>query len=295
MRKHRDDPGGTFVSSYTQDVAVYFDGKTQAILNRYGPGPRVHYHTGLVDYAAAPSSSAPDLRRRLVDAQEHMLCHAATVWDASSTLNGDVLDVGCGLGGGAIFWAEEFGARVTAVTCVPSHVRWVAQFALEAGVERRVQPLLGDATEVPGESLFDAAVAVDSSGYLPRKKWFSRLATLLRPRGRVFIVDCFVRRSKHEEIFNRHWRTRIGTINEYINVARAAGLRLESVHDISHRTQHFWTTTIALMEAEAKENELNSAEALRYEESLRAHAMVRQGLADSDFCYALMSFSKAAQ
>ena len=32
-----------------QDVIAYFDSKTHSILKRYGPGPRVHYHTGLVD------------------------------------------------------------------------------------------------------------------------------------------------------------------------------------------------------------------------------------------------------
>ena len=56
------------------------------------------------------------------------------VWDASESLTGEILDVGCGLGGGSIFWAQEFGARVTAVTCVPFHAGHVARFAVEAGV-----------------------------------------------------------------------------------------------------------------------------------------------------------------
>src|SRR5712671_5531420 len=60
------------------DVAVYYDSKTQAILERYGPGPRVHYHAGLVDdEGSADSLSAEELRRQLVAAQERMLSHAA--------------------------------------------------------------------------------------------------------------------------------------------------------------------------------------------------------------------------
>mgnify|MGYP001145371246 CR=1 FL=1 len=31
------------------EVAAYYDNKTEGILSRYGPGPRVHYHTGMVD------------------------------------------------------------------------------------------------------------------------------------------------------------------------------------------------------------------------------------------------------
>jgi tocopherol O-methyltransferase len=186
-----------------QNVVSYYDGKTQAILQRYGPGPRVHYHTGLVDdLTTPPDLSADKLRQRLVAAQERMLCHAANIWDASSTLRGDVLDVGCGLGGGSIFWAQEFGARVTAVTCVASHVDLVERFASLAGVESRVQPVLCDALAVPGENCFDAAVAVDSSCHLARREWFARLASLLHPGGHVHIADCFLGRPEYEKPFN---------------------------------------------------------------------------------------------
>ena len=286
--------GQTRVSSCDiQDVVAYFDGKTEAILQRYGPGPRVHYHTGLIDNPPSSSASPKALRECLVIGQERMLFHAATSWNASSTLGGDVLDVGCGLGGGAIFWAQEFGARVTALTCVPSHANCVTRFAMEAGVRARVRPIVCDATEMSGENLFDAAVAVDSSGYLPRRAWFRRLAGLLRPTGRVFLIDCFLKSSENEEAFNRHWHTRIGTINEYLAAAQAAGLQLEAIEDISDRTKHFWTTTLALMDAEYNERKLIAREAIRHADSVRAHSMVQQGLENRSFCYALMSFSKS--
>jgi tocopherol O-methyltransferase len=277
-----------------QDVAAYFERKTQSILSRYGPGPRVHYHTGLVDDPPPSTASISDLRRRLVAAQERTLRHAAMVWKASSALTGEVLDVGCGLGGGAIFWAQEFGARVTAVTCAPSHVEWVAQFATEAGVQSQVRARLCDALKVPGESCFDAAVAIDSSGYLDRKEWFWRLASLLRPRGRVYIVDCFLGHPEYEEPFNLYWHTRIGTINEYLAAAQNAGLRNALIDDISDRTKHFWTTTLALIKAEAHDKKLSHAERLRYETSLHVHALVRQGLCDCGLLYAVMSFSKGS-
>jgi tocopherol O-methyltransferase len=285
------------VSSYAttiEDVVAYFEGKTEAILKRYGPGPRVHYHAGLIDDELPPKASAHFLRQRLVDAQERMLHHAAEVWDASSTLSGDVLDVGCGLGGGAIFWAQEFGAQVTAVTCVASHVKWVAQFAEQAGVTRQVRPLLCDALKVSGESCFDAVVAVDSSGYLPRNEWFRRIAMLLRAGGRVFISDCFLGQQKYQKPFDRHWHTRIGTIDEYLDAARQQGLRAESLEDISHRTEHFWSTTLALLEAEAWENKMTHRTAGQRDASVRAHALVREGLAEGSLRYALMSFSKCS-
>jgi tocopherol O-methyltransferase len=274
------------------DLVVHFERKTQAILQRYGPGPRVHYHAGLVDEPPPQNALGHVLRRQLVDAQERILSHAAGLWDASSTLCGDVLDVGCGLGGGAIFWAQEFGARVTAVTCVPSHVDWVARLATRGGVASRIQTLLCDASEVPGENRFDAAVAVETACYLARKQWFLRTASLLRPGGRLFIVDCFLVRSDYAEPFDRYWHTRIGTIPEYLAAAEEAGLQLGVLEDISHRTVHFWTTTQALIQAEAQDHELSPADAVRHEASLRAHALVRQGLLTNGLRYAIMSFGK---
>src|SRR5262249_35789582 len=139
---------------------------------------------------------------------------------------------------------------------------------------------------------FDAAVAVDSSGYLPRKEWFRRLASLLRSGGRVFIIYCFLGQPGCEELFNRYWHTRIGIIDEYFAAAQQAGLRATSLEDISHRTEHFWTTTLAFMQAEARENKLSYDAATRREASIRAHSLVRRGLADGSLRYALMSFCK---
>ena len=179
---------------------------------------------------------------------------------------------------------------MTAVTCVPSHADHVARFAAEAGVGERIEPLVCDAAEVPGENRFDAAVAVDASGYLPRRDWLDRMASLLRPGGSVFIIDCFLEDPKYAGLFNSHWHTRIGTLDEYFAAARDSGLKTGSVVDVTDRTVHFWTTTLALIEAESATAE--GAAAGRYAASFRAHRHVRDGLSDGGLRYAMLSFSK---
>ena len=275
-----------------QNLVAYYEHKTHEILGRYGPGPRVHYHTGLMDNPPSSDASAEVLRQHLIDAQELTLRFAATVWQAWSTLCGDVLEVGCGLGGGAIFWAQEFGATATAVTIAPSHIKLVAKFAAEAGVGSRVRPLLSDALVVPGTNCYDSAVAIDSSSSFPRAPWFRRLASLLRPDGHVYIFDCFLVQPQYEEQFNRHWCARIGTIGEYFAAAREARFKLESIEDVSTSAINFWTTTMAFMRAQLRDRLLSPAQVVKLTESLEVHALIRQGLATGGLRHVLLSFVK---
>jgi tocopherol O-methyltransferase len=274
-----------------REVADFYDQKTLTVLRRYGPGPRVHYRTGFVDKPVLMATSA-GLRQQIVASQERVLHRAAQFWGLRHVPFSDVLDAGCGLGGGAIFWAQEFGARVTAATIAPSHVQLVAKFAAQAGVASLVHPILCDALAVPGENCFDAAVALDSSDTFPRAPWFRRLAALLRPHGHVFIYDCFLEQPGYAGPINSHWCAQIGAFDEYVSAAREAGFRLDLFEDVSPRTREFWTLTIALAQAEMREEVLTSSERERLRESLQVHSLVRQGLYDGGLRYALVSFVK---
>ena len=274
------------------EVRTYYNDKTARILKRYGPGPRVHYHTGFGDELEPSDVPAEALRRRLVSGQERILEHAAQTWDAATYLSGEVLDVGCGLGGGSLFWAQKFGASVTAVTCVPAHVKLVREFAEMVGVASRVQPVVADVLELDGRNCFDAAVAVDSSCHLPRREWFQRLAELLRPNGRVFISDCLLGRPEYEDSFNRYWRARIGTVAEYLEAARAAGFEPLVVDNLSSRVRDFFATIEALVKLEARAAGSDAAEAERCAGSLRQHRNLHQGLGNGGYVYVQMSLVK---
>jgi len=276
-------------STTVREVADFYDYKTQAVLRRYGPGPRVHYRTGFAD-EVIPASTSGGLRGQIVASQERVLKYASKFWRVGHIPFRDVLDVGCGLGGGAIFWAQEFGARVTAATIAPLHVELVAKFAAQAGVEALVRPILCDAAAVPGESCFDAALALDSSDTFPRAPWFRRVAALLRPEGHVFIYGCFLEQPEYAEPINRHWCAQIGSLDEYFGAAREAGLRPDLFEDVSVRTREFWTLTMALAEQEKREDSLSSWERARLAESLEVHRLVRKGLYEGGLRYALVSF-----
>ena len=282
------------VPHQSMDALVkYYDGKTRAILEKYGPGPRVHYHTGLMDEPPCPGLSPEKYRTQLVASQERMLRYASETWQLQPIQSSDVLDVGCGLGGGAIWLAQEYGTRVTGVTIASSHLSLIKRFAAEAGVESLVRPMVCDALTVPGKDCFDAAFAIDSSSSFERGPWFQRLHKLLRSGGRVFIFDCFLGRPEYEEPFNRHWCARIGSVSEYVRAAREAGFKLELIEDVSRQARHFWATTLAMMRAEAYDARRNCIETRKLEESLSIHGLVRKGLDDGGLSHLLLSFTKA--
>lgn len=291
--EYRAEPRVAPAGSSIQRVADLYEAKTAAILQRYGPGPRVHYHTGFVD-DPMPSGSAAALRGRLVESQERMLDYATDAWRLRSITFADVLDVGCGLGGSAIYWAQQFGARVTAITIAPSHIELIARFARLAGVESCVLPLLCDAREVPGRHRFDVAIAIESSCLFPRRPWFRRLARVLRPAGCIFIFDCFVERPEYEMPFNRHWCAQIGNFDEYLIAARDAGFELNTIEDTSLRTARFWATSHALIHAEASESKVDPFKVVTLDGSLRTHALMQRGLLDGGLRQLMLSFSRSA-
>jgi cyclopropane fatty-acyl-phospholipid synthase-like methyltransferase len=270
-----------------EEVAAYYDSKTEGILRRYGPGPRVHYHTGLVEDTPPPGLPPEALRVLIHESQELLLREMALAAGLPGT-DCEVLDVGCGLGGGALYWASMHRARVTAITIAPSHVPWVKRFASAAGVADRVTALLCDALEVPGQECFDLVVAVESSCYLARREWFRKVYSLLRPGGMVVIADCFLGRPEVARPFDRYWLTRIGTVEEYFRSAAMEGLELELHQDISGRAVSFWTLTVDLL---ARERELalrlGVGNARRTESQLE-HLRLQQAFMDGGLHYGMM-------
>ncbi|MEU0134831.1 methyltransferase domain-containing protein [Streptomyces sp. NPDC006296] len=235
-------------------VGQYYDDKTAKLVRKYGPGPRIHYHVGYYPTFETPShadDATPDsIRQSIRVHQEGLLRHAAKIWGAEHRLSGKVLDVGCGLGGGALFWAQEYGADVTAVTNAPEHAPVVEGFARECGLEGRVRTLVSDANQFTvDDGPYDAAVAIESSGYFNRAQWFQRLAHALRPGASVCVEEVFTTRPRGADVWAEYFYTKPATVLEYVEAAKAAGFELVDDIDATAETAAFWDESAAWTKA----------------------------------------------
>ncbi|UGY94445.1 SAM-dependent methyltransferase [Streptomyces gobiensis] len=238
-------------------VPLYYSRKTADILYKYGPGPRVHFHMGMFGAGETPNTTVSQrvIRRRIIDSQEAVLHHAASLWRVAEQPPATLLDIGCGLGGGAIYWAQEFGASVTGITVAGDHIRVIRDLAQQAGVADKVTPVLGDIHDLKEERRYDAAVAIESSGYMDRERLFSVVAKALKPGGWFGIQEHFLCRPEWTEFIDGYYKTRLGTLTEYLDAAYAAGLELEQDENITDRVAEFWVQSMAWSTAELEKAE----------------------------------------
>ena len=273
--------------------ASFYRDKTWSLLEKYGPGPRVHYHVGFADAAEnLESLTASSLRARLHAAQEAVLIESVEAWaGAPGGLGEAVLDAGCGLGGGALYLADRCGCRVVALTHVAEHARVVKHFAACAGLGNRVAPVVADAHAIPTRELFDAVIAIESACYFDTRLWFEELCSVLRPGGRVFMIDGFLADAAIKDEFDAYWRTNLASRTRAVDLAYSAGFELIKEERLNARALGFWDLSIAW-----NRRRLMGAPAARrrhLERSLSAHERFRAMYAEGQVDYLRLAWRKS--
>jgi cyclopropane fatty-acyl-phospholipid synthase-like methyltransferase len=236
--------------------------------------------------------TAQEIRAKIVTAQERMLECAASIWAAATTFTGNLLDVGCGLGGGAIYWAQHFPVQVTALTNVAEHAAVAQRFAVAAGLADRVRPQVTDVADLRPGCGYAAVVAVESSCYIPRPVLFQRVAAALEPGGVFGIEDIFLARPASAAAFDRYWKTRIGTVPQYQQAAEESGLLLDRNQEVTACTTEFWLRSVEWAWARLAEPTIAPAQRERLLRSIRWHGRFLQGWRDGAYEVRILRFRK---
>lgn len=139
-----------------------------------------------------------------------------------------VLDIGCGVGGGAVFLARTFGCYVYGIDLSVNMVLSAIERAANSGHRDKVSFEVSDATkrEFPDQT-FDAIFSRDSLVHVEDKTaLFKKLFRVLKPGGRLVVTDYCRGHSQGSSDFENYVAKRkyvLHTIQEYQEMLKDAG------------------------------------------------------------------------
>jgi len=114
--------------------------------------------------------------------------HAALV---SITSDMHLLDIGCGIGGPARYFATEFGCRVTGIDLTDEYIDAASLLTQKIGLSDRVAFDCGNATALPyDDASFDMAWALNVTMNIEdRAGFYAGVHRVLKPGGRFCISE----------------------------------------------------------------------------------------------------------
>ena len=155
-----------------------------------------HYHLG---YSASASARS---HRADATVMTELVCSLASI------RHGDrVLDLGCGLGGTAVWICKRHNAGVVGISNDIRMLVKAQRFAKDNCVEHRALFSAGTLRQPPFlNSSFDVIIAHESLCHISSpSEYYPTLASLLKPGGRLVVADYFLR-SRNESEDVRTWK-----------------------------------------------------------------------------------------
>ncbi len=209
-----------------------------------------HVHHGFWDPGERPQGGAE--RKEATDRLVRELVAFAGIPAGSR-----VLDVGCGIGGPALYLAGELGCTVEGVTLSADQAKRANEKAREAGVAERATFIQQDAmtNTFPDES-FDVVWALESLMHIPdRLAFFTEMKRLLRPGGTIAIAtwsqkdgELTAEETKLVDLVLKHQvMPSFSSLEEHERLAVAAGFDAVSFVDWTQNVANSWDPEFAMI------------------------------------------------
>ncbi|GAA2061851.1 hypothetical protein GCM10009839_86180 [Catenulispora yoronensis] len=210
-----------------------------------------HVHHGFWDEGERPGADGADRHEATDRLVRELVAYAAVPPGAH------VLDVGCGIGGPALYLAGPLGCSVVGVTLSAQQAARAGEKAREAGLGDRAEFHQLDAlsTGFPDES-FDVIWAVESLMHIEdRVAFFAEARRLLRPGGRLAIATWSVRdgaldadeQNLVDLILKHQVMPSFSSLEEHERLAAAAGFAEVASVDWSRAVANSWDPEFALV------------------------------------------------
>jgi tocopherol O-methyltransferase len=162
-----------------------------------------------------------------------------------------VLDIGCGLGGSALWLADQFDCEVTGITISPVQARMATAKAKARGLTRRVRFEVNNADLwQPEPASVDLIWIMESSEHFHDKpRFFERCASALKPGG-ALAVCAWLRRDgplREDEqklvgtIAEAMLSASLDSLSDYQRWMCDAGLNVTTAEDITRHVERTWS------------------------------------------------------
>ncbi len=210
-----------------------------------------------------------------------------------------ILDVGCGIGGSAIFLQKNLRAKVTAITISPVQVTIGRKLSREAGTP--VEFLAMDAEKMSFRKQFDIVWSIEAiSHFSNKRKFFKECQDVLKPGGKIVLTDWLKandlkatdQRKYIEPIEKAMLLPRMESPDDYVHYLADAGFRSAFFEDMSVKVSKTWEISAGLIK-KASLWKLAAELGKDFIRFLRGFQAMRRGYQSGSLVYGLIVAEKA--
>ena len=231
-----------------QQIGEFYDASSELWEKIWGE----HMHHG---YYGRGGTYKVERRQAQIDLIEELLFWAEVT---SENAPGNILDVGCGIGGSTLYLANKFGAKATGITLSTVQASRAKERAITAGLEKQVEFQVANALEMPfADNSFDLLWSLESGEHMPDKaKFLAECYRVLRPGGKLILATWCHRETsitgeltpdeiRHlKEIYRVYCLPYVISLSEYKAIAQSTGFKDIKSDDWSMRVAPFWDMVI---------------------------------------------------